>query len=1304
MWAIANPFRMTTTTSAENNFSFIQSGGELGKLIRAKDWSITALGNPSTWPPTLCTLVGMMLENPFGMLICWGKEYIQIYNDGFRPILGTIKHPTALGISANETYAEIWDTIEPMFASVMQGNPVRITDFEMPLNRHGCLETCYFDFSCSPVRLDNGEVGGLLMTVLETTNKKKAETELHESKDQLKFAIEAAQLGAWELNPLSNKFTANDRLKEWFGLRPENEIELHHALNVIAEEDRNRVVASIQKSLEYHSGGIYQEQYSIIHPRSKKETIVRAKGRAWFNDEKVAYRFNGILEDVTEEVISQEKIKESEVFNKTILESSPDCVKVLDLNGAITFINLNGVCILEGENKEFFLNRDWLTLWDNETKPTIKNAITQALQGRNSHFQAKAATVKGTQKWWDVIVTPIIDTKGNIVSVLATSRDVTEIKESQELIKENEIRFRALADNMSQLAWMSNEKGNRYWYNQRWYDYTGTSFEDMSIDGWKKVHHPERVDQVFQKMQNCWDSGEIWEDTVRLKSKQGNFRWFLSRAVPVKDDKGKTIRWFGTNTDITEQKELIEKLNTSVDKLRLYENIVGNTNDAVLITEAEPIDFPGPKILYVNNALCLQTGYTEEEVIGQTACMFQGAATNRKELDRIRIAQQNKIPVKAELINYKKNGEEFIVQTEIIPLLDEDGTLTHFVTVQKDITDQVVANKKIQESELRFRQLSDQAPMWVWMVDENVNVLYANPQVLNFIGIEEVSQFTGNIWEQVVHPDDIQMVYKSFSEASLFQKEISFDLRVKNAITGLYEWFFIKAVPRFEIRKFAGFIGTALNIQDQKSTVSLLEYRKALLEAFHESSNDGILLVDTKGAIISYNHRFVEIWNMPQYIVDARDDNAALDFAMTQLESPEKFMERIILLYKYPDQNSKDELTFKDGKIIERHGFPVKTQEGSNYAWSWTFRDITEIKKTSAALKESEETFRKLSELMPEKISRTDGEGNAVYYNQSWLDYTGLSFEELKDWGWGKVVHPDEKDELNKQWTESLLNGKNFEMEFRILNRNGEYRWHLCRSNPLKDENGKINNWLAAVTEIQKIKEEEQRKGEFIKMVSHELKTPVTSIKGYVQLLLSMLHSNTEANISAIPFKPTLERVDKQILRLTRLITEMLDLSRLEENKLDLKKETFDLNTLVSETIQDLQHTSTSHTINLSQNFGANVTGDRDRIQQVLINFINNAIKYSPDKKLVEIMVSEAENNQVKISVKDFGIGINKVDQSKIYERFYRVSGKNEKNFSGFGIGLYIAKEIIERHQGTIRLESKIGQGSTFSFSLPIEN
>ncbi len=1293
---------MNKTKSNHNDFSFFRAGGEMGKLIRSKNWSETPLGDPSTWPQSLCTMVGVMLENPFGMYIVWGKEYSQLYNDGFRPILGSTKHPQALGISSSVTFSEIWDTIEPMFDGVMHGNPVGFPDFEVPLNRHGYTEICYFDFSYSPIRLENGEVGGILVTVIETTNKKRAETELKESKDQLEFAIEAARLGTWEYNPLTNKFTANRRLKEWFGLLVHDEIDLQNAIKIIETDDRERVADSIKKSLDHSSGGHYLEQYSIIHPDSKKEIIVRAKGRAWFNDDKVAYRLNGTLEDVTEEVLAQRKIKENEVFNKTILESSPDCVKVLDLAGVITFINVNGVSLFNADNKEYFINRNWITMWDEETQPSVKNSIAQVLRGENSHFAAMATTVKGDQKWWDVLVSPITDAQGKVINVLVTSRDITESKKVQELIKESEERFRTLADNMSQLAWMADENGNRYWYNRRWYDYSGTSFEDMQQEGWKKLHDPERVELVSGKMQHCWDTGEIWEDTLMLKGRDGIFRWFLSRAVPVKDEKGKVIRWFGTNTDITEEKELIEKLNTTVNKLRLYENVVVNTNDAVLITEAEPISLPGPRILYANEALFRQTGYKEKEVMGNTPRMFQGPATARKELDKIRKALEEQKPVKVEVINYKKNGEEFIVQIEIIPLLDENARLTHFVSVQKDVTEQVAASKKIQESEERFRNLANNSPMWVWMADENLDVTYTNVELLRYIGIENSDEFTGKTWERVVHDEDRQALYKTFGEAVSQRREFSFECRVLNAATGNYEWHYIKAVPRYDGNIFGGFIGTAINIQEQKSSLILLEYRKALLEAFNESSNDGILLVDTKGSIISYNHRFVEIWNIPQHILDAKDDEAALVFARTQLEYPGQFIDKIKWLYDHPDEISIDELYFKNGKIIERHGFPVIAEDGSYYAWSWTFRDITEIKKATYALKQSEENFRQLSEMMPEKVSRTDAQGNAIYYNQSWLDYTGCSFDELKDWGWDKVVHPDDLTELKIRWSQSLSTGNDFEMEFRLLNKKGAYRWHLCRSTPLKDETGEIKNWLGAATEIQRIKEEEQRKGDFIKMVSHELKTPVTSIKGYVQLLLSMLKSEKELQVASIPLESFLTRIDTQILRLTRLITEMLDLSRLEESKLGLKNETFNLNALVKETIEDVLLTSTSHTIHFFDNYNADVTGDKDRIQQVLINFINNAIKYSPGKNSLEVTIDRADENRIAVSVRDFGIGIDKPDYDKIFERFYRVSGKNEITFSGFGIGLFIAKEVIERHQGKITVESSLGKGSVFTFILPV--
>ena len=219
-------------------------------------------------------------------------------------------------------------------------------------------------------------------------------------------------------------------------------------------------------------------------------------------------------------------------------------------------------------------------------------------------------------------------------------------------------------------------------------------------------------------------------------------------------------------------------------------------------------------------------------------------------------------------------------------------------------------------------------------------------------------------------------------------------------------------------------------------------------------------------------------------------------------------------------------------------------------------------------------------------------------------------------------------------------------------------------------------------------------------MVSHELKTPVTSIKGYVQLMLTMLNEK-EASSSSFLETPLL-RIDSQLKRLSRLISEMLDLSRLETGKIELQKGLFSLNDLVIETVQDIKFTNTNHAINILPDFSGSVYGDKDRIQQVIINIINNAIKYSPNNNLVEVRIHSAENKQIAVSIKDYGIGVDAEHQQKIFNRFFRTDGKSEENYAGFGIGLFIAKEIIERHNGTINIESEKGKGSIFTFMLPL--
>jgi PAS domain S-box-containing protein len=342
-----------------------------------------------------------------------------------------------------------------------------------------------------------------------------------------------------------------------------------------------------------------------------------------------------------------------------------------------------------------------------------------------------------------------------------------------------------------------------------------------------------------------------------------------------------------------------------------------------------------------------------------------------------------------------------------------------------------------------------------------------------------------------------------------------------------------------------------------------------------------------------------------------------------------------------------------------------------------------------------------MAELMPQKVWTSDAEGNKNYFNKTLLDYAGFTTEELKGSGWQKIVHPDDWEKNKRLWEESIRTGNDYETENRLLRHDGKFFWHLTRAVAIKDENDKIKMWVGSKTEIDVMKTEEIRKGDFIKMVSHELKTPVTSIKGYVQLLLMMAEDQHSAQ-SPFLVKDSLTRIDRQIIKLTRLIAEMLDLTRIEANRLELQTELFDFNTLVGEIIEDIRYTNSSHVIKLIQDVHCMVNGDKDRIEQVIINLLANAIKYSPDMGQIEVRIQKAKNNRVAVSVKDHGIGIDPSEHKKIFGRFYRVDGKNEQTFPGFGIGLFIANEIIERHNGIIKIDSEKGKGSVFTFTLPI--
>lgn len=241
---------------------------------------------------------------------------------------------------------------------------------------------------------------------------------------------------------------------------------------------------------------------------------------------------------------------------------------------------------------------------------------------------------------------------------------------------------------------------------------------------------------------------------------------------------------------------------------------------------------------------------------------------------------------------------------------------------------------------------------------------------------------------------------------------------------------------------------------------------------------------------------------------------------------------------------------------------------------------------------------------------------------------------------------------------------------------------------------------LHATSELQesheKLKTLDKQKDAFLGMASHELKTPITSIKAFTQVLLKRAEKENLTKYAYI-----LKNVNTQTDRITQLINDLLNVSHIESGKLVLKKTTFDLDNLVTKMIADIQVTTDTHEIIKKNNIPIPIYGDANRIEQVIANLLTNAIKYSHSANKIIVSI-EKNAKEVTVHVQDFGQGIPVADQKKIFERFYRTREHEEKNISGFGLGLFISSEIIRRHKGKIWVTSTKGKGSIFSFTLPI--
>jgi PAS domain S-box-containing protein len=392
---------------------------------------------------------------------------------------------------------------------------------------------------------------------------------------------------------------------------------------------------------------------------------------------------------------------------------------------------------------------------------------------------------------------------------------------------------------------------------------------------------------------------------------------------------------------------------------------------------------------------------------------------------------------------------------------------------------------------------------------------------------------------------------------------------------------------------------------------------------------------------------------------------------------------------------------------------PIRNDEGKIIYLIPSGVDVSQkvnaLNTNKALYKQLDEEKKRLEQIIGntpgvvwETIGKPYGGGQKMAYLSDYIDimvgYKKEDRQKEKDF-WIKIVHPEDRERVIRETEIIYMSGEGGSSRYRWVTKKGKIIWVETRMVLIKDNRGKIIGARGVTVDITDRISLEQRKDEFTSIASHELKTPLTTIKAFTQILGRRLElTGDNESLSYI------NKMNTYIGRLTKIIYDFLDFSKIQAGKLDLFQEEFELNGLVSEVVEDMQSTVESHNIQLVNEIPrVKVYGDRNRISQVLINLISNAVKYSPEADKVEVKM-ETNDNKIVVAVKDYGVGIPKDNQGKIFDRFYRVNQPKKIKIEGFGLGLYISGEIIGRHKGKIWFDSVEGEGSTFYFSLPILN
>ncbi len=633
-----------------------------------------------------------------------------------------------------------------------------------------------------------------------------------------------------------------------------------------------------------------------------------------------------------------------------------------------------------------------------------------------------------------------------------------------------------------------------------------------------------------------------------------------------------------------------------------------------------------------------------------------------------------------------------------LPYRTSEDRISGVVLTFINITERKKAESALKESESRFRTLNDSVPQLIWANDAAGIATYFNQRWYEYSGLT-YEQSVGLGWEAIIHPNDALAAKEKWHAVLAEGKIFDTEYRLRRG-DGVYRWHIGRNVPLHDSQgKTLGWFGSATDIEDLKTAENLLRESEQRLQVTMTSASDfAIVTFDKQGLIQGWSTGAESIFGFgeeeaigqPSAIVFTPEDRAA--------NVPQQEMNRAREEGRAADERwhirKNGERFFVSGVMR-----PIILNERLS-GYVKIARDMTEHQAATETNRISEERYRIALQSAEMGAWDLNIKTDTVIWNSQHYTILGLKPDdrELNGSYLLQFVHPGDAKRVKHSLDKAVKETGVYHEEFRIIRAdNGETRWVSDFGRVVAKNNNDASRIVGVIYDITERKMLEQQREEFIGIASHELRTPITSIKAYAQVLQEMFEQTTNTQSARL-----MQKLNGQVDRLTGLIRDLLDTTKISEGQLSLNLERFNLNDLITGRTEELQRISGSHHLVWKAGSPHYVTADKERIGQVLINLISNAIKYSP--KGGDVIIScRSEDNGLKVSVRDNGIGIPEEMQRKVFDRFFRIRQQQIETFPGMGLGLYITAGIVHRHGGTIGVDSKEGEGSTFFFTLPVD-